>query len=379
MKSVFKTMMTLNRPFSAVSTCSGLKTLIFFCVCCIICSTRPALCQTGPELIADMLSAPGVPPGLIGYETYRCRSNSFYTLPDTMSINDYNDFEKAYMQEFHKDERFLHAYDSTGAGIMVKRVLNPNRQFTPQTLPYETLVFHGDTVLFYSATGSLIHRVNIGPVIAEDTIQVDTTPPTPEDLLLLRGFESPQFIKEDQEGRHYQEDRFQIVLNQSLGIIAMTLLNEQDVWMIKSIELFDTLDLNRSAPLFEASLTRDSLYSGKCIFHVLLENYSDYHREDSIYTQQMMHLPDIEMQPVAERIRLWPNPATTIAQLYIPLVEGVETIQVSIYSIDGQLVFDRKLSSGGNHQIPVTGWIPGLYIIRYDAPGVSQIEKLIIK
>jgi len=110
MKSLFKTILVLNKSFKVVSSYRGPKTLIFFFVCCTIFSTRPTFGQSGSELIADMLEAPGIPSGLNGFETFRCRSYSFYTLPDTMSIEDYNDFEKAYMQEFRKDERYIITY-----------------------------------------------------------------------------------------------------------------------------------------------------------------------------------------------------------------------------------------------------------------------------
>jgi hypothetical protein len=369
----------VKKLINAISLDIGPKVLMICFFFCTLFSLPPTFAQSGPALIEDMLLTPGVPSGLTGVETYRCKSYSFFTLPDTLSIQYLNDFEKAYLQEFRKDERFLQAYDSAGAGTMVKRVLNPNRQFVPQALPYQSMIIYEDTVLFFTATGDLIHKVDIGAVIAGDTIQFDTTPPTPEDLLLLRGFESPQFIKENQDGRHYELDQYQIVVNQSSGVISVTLLDEHDEWMIKRLEFFDTLDIYRSVPLFEINMTRDSLYSGKCIFHVLMETYSEYYREDSIFSVQMLVTSEFDIQPAENNIKIWPNPASFNAEIFIPEFAGTESVQVSIYSIDGKRVYFENLATGINHNIVVTGWTAGLYIVRCDAPGISLIEKLIIK
>lgn len=77
-------------------------------------------------------------------------------------------------------------------------------------------------------------------------------------------------------------------------------------------------------------------------------------------------------------VKLWPNPTT--GEVYIGLSqETTGPVQITVHSITGAKVFDKKYGAGESLKFDLSGNSSGLYLIQIEAGNFNALEKLILK
>lgn len=90
----------------------------------------------------------------------------------------------------------------------------------------------------------------------------------------------------------------------------------------------------------------------------------------------------VESHIVADKVKVYPNPATSIVNLDIS-IDRPQFVRVAVYNLNGQLVdipIEEKISnSKSTHQINISNRVnykQGIYIVRIDCEDYTQISKL---
>jgi len=355
--------------------------LLCYIVLCSMISVQALFGQTNAGLTGEIQSSlkkPGVPEGLSVTESYRSISHSFYSLPEGIKFTDLNDMEKVSLQAFQTDERFIITEDALGSRVVVKEVLKPEKQFVPQALPYSIMIMQGGYVSFLDARGQLIHESYVGEEAEEEL--PDVWEGEPEGLLKSGGKDFPE---NGGEGDFiFREEGYEVIVNQSRGMIATTISGPEGDWATKHLEFYDLNDEERGIPLYEISVERTTTSYGNCVFYVVMTSYPEYIRMTGKGEEEPVNprsAGETEIYAQLEAARIWPNPATSNAFIELPNIPDVREVNVTIIGLDGREVYQQVYPTNSTHSIQLSGVAPGIYIARLQAEGVTRIEKLIIQ
>jgi hypothetical protein len=72
-------------------------------------------------------------------------------------------------------------------------------------------------------------------------------------------------------------------------------------------------------------------------------------------------------------LRLYPNPATN--KVIIENISNSDLLQISIYNVIGQKVYDSKAENRSKHSIDVSALISGIYTVRIETSGGTAVRK----
>ncbi len=97
------------------------------------------------------------------------------------------------------------------------------------------------------------------------------------------------------------------------------------------------------------------------------------------FTKKLISLASIpETENKAELFRINPNPAQQFLNLYLE-VKHVHTAQLQIYDMSGRKLFDRALNPENDlHQVDLSRFNNGFYLVKLLADGVQHTQKLIV-
>jgi len=362
-----------------------LKVCNILTLCCLLIGSffsTESLCGQSTSLMTGEIQAslkkPGVPEGLVFTESYRSISHSFYSLPEGIKLADLNDMEKVGLASFKTDERFIITEDADGKRVVIKEVLDPSSQFVPQALPYSTMIMKDGYVSFLGEKGNLIMKTFVGEEEVEEL--PNGWDGEPDGAYRSGGKDIPETGDGDIT---YREEGYEVVVNQSKGMIATTFFDLKGEWEEKHLEFYDLNDEDRGIPLYEISVKRTTTSYDNCVFHVVMTSYPEYLRvtpgKEGKEQVDPRSAAETEIYSQLEAAKIWPNPATSTAFIELPNIPDVREVNITVIGLDGKEVYQQVYPTNSTHSIQLSGIAPGIYIARLQAAGVTRIEKLIIQ
>ena len=73
---------------------------------------------------SETLQLNGIPDSLSVNKSYRSQTEVFYLIPDSVTIQNFDDLDKTFMQPSNKDERIVMGENSFDSSIYIRQVLN---------------------------------------------------------------------------------------------------------------------------------------------------------------------------------------------------------------------------------------------------------------
>jgi hypothetical protein len=74
---------------------------------------------------------------------------------------------------------------------------------------------------------------------------------------------------------------------------------------------------------------------------------------------------------------IFPNPTTSSFTLSFTREPAGERIDVKIFNMMGELIIQREIREGTNHEFSLELQSPGIYLVKVDRMGVSETRKII--
>ncbi len=80
---------------------------------------------------------------------------------------------------------------------------------------------------------------------------------------------------------------------------------------------------------------------------------------------------------VESKINIYPNPCNDI--VYIQFKSSVEIVNIEIYNISGQIVYDKQCDMKGNIELDLNSLNKGIYFIKFTTDKGTSVRKLILQ
>jgi len=148
---------------------------------------------------------------------------------------------------------------------------------------------------------------------------------------------------------------------------------------------------------FNENLEYDSIYTQEYEYDYLCK---DTINTDTIHIKDCdieVGIMDMEVKGEDALMNVYPNPVTDMATIKLPIythsnikskyISGTHTnyawhknALVQVFDIEGRLVKEQKLTSGQTEmKLDVSGWNPGLYVVRLLVGGERYCEAKVVK
>lgn len=83
----------------------------------------------------------------------------------------------------------------------------------------------------------------------------------------------------------------------------------------------------------------------------------------------------------SQELGIYPNPAKHTATILLPDFGDEQAVEMTIFRLDGQRVWTQNRQTAGNEslQLDLTGWTPGVYLVKAKTAGQQLVKKLIVQ
>lgn len=340
-------------------------------------------------MAGETLNLPAVPANLDVEKTYKQTSELFFTLPEGSSLADFNSYDLLYVEPVKEVDRFVYAKDPSGNEVVLKHALNPNERFKASVERYELMVLYPGYIEIFNSNNTRIFASELntpdndyenGGDLGEgdgDLGGGGSTNPgggSPGDsiqIIPIQGDSIFEIIGPD----------FITRVNKPNGFILETVFDEFGVWIEKELTLYNPYEPERTRPVFELLISRDTLpISGDCIFKVVSNFYEDY---CSVEIQDSSHLRIVNFEEKISSVSIkhWPNPASNYLSIEIESSTTNSTImaEIEIINLEGKIVFSDSSPINQSRTIDVSQLPSGLYIITAKAANEYTAERVLIQ
>jgi hypothetical protein len=322
---------------------------------------------------------PALPGGLEIKETYRLQKSTYYVTPEEAGVENYDDLDKVTMKSRDADLRYYEATNSEGAALFIEKVLNPATYFVPQVIPHDIMILGPEFTYFYDEKGKLL-ATEAAPDDWLESIQEDRNNPSPGDGPSSGEMSMPPGWEAKGDGYFYSSREMDMYVQPGSGFITTEYRNPDGLWSYRSMEINDVSDPKRSVPIFRIVVLNTTLSSGKCVFRVENERYSEYYRAANDPKPGAGLRSSSESPVVAsmEGVQMWPNPVHNILNLSLPYRTNSVEANVEIMNMTGQTAYNARLKMGNTSAIDLTSLSSGLYLIRIQSGKEIFVDKIII-
>lgn len=344
-------------------------------VCCLFTFQKQALGQSGcgSGYASETLNLPAAPQNLHVIKTYKKTSELFYTLPDGKTIADYNSYDLQHMEPMKRNERLVYSKDEFGLDVVLKHVLDPSLQFKPTIEPYELMVLYPTSVEIYNRFGNQIYSTELdtatysgeggehGGGIEDDSSMVSYTEIETDSIFQITG---PDFIT---------------TVDILKGIILEVVYDELDQWIEKNISVYDPNNEDRTRPLAELNIARDTLpISGECVFRVNATSYKEYCSEVTVDSSGLRVREEVN-NDTNLRMSKWPNPVSSILNIMIESDNQHEMVHIELIDLEGKVLYSSEVPANQQFRIDVSAYMSGLHLIRAQSGRDMIVERVVIQ
>ncbi len=324
-------------------------------------------------------SHPALPGGLEIKETYRLQKSTYYVTPEGAGAENYDDMDKVTMKAQEADLRYYETTNSEGAALFIEKVLNPSSYFVPQVIPHDMMIIGPEFTYFYDEKGKLL-ATEASPDDWLESLQEDinnhspTDEPSSGEMLMPPGWERRG------EGYFYSSRDMDLFVHPGSGLITTEYRNPDGLWAYRSMEINEVSDPERSIPIFRIVVQNTALSSGKCVFRVENERYSEYYRaaKEPNPGAGLRSASDSPATISLEGVQLWPNPVHNILTISLPYRPNFAEANVEIMNMTGQTIYNARHKMGNTSAIDLTSLSSGLYLIRIQSGKEIFVDKIII-
>ncbi|TVR76018.1 MAG: T9SS C-terminal target domain-containing protein [Saprospirales bacterium] len=325
------------------------------------------------------LNLPTAPANLQVIKTYKKTSELFFTLPEGKTIADLNSYDYQHMEPMKRIERVVYSKDSLGVDVVLKHVLDPEVQFKPTIEPYELMVLYPTSVEIYNRNGIKIYSTDLDTTsyVEENGEQGGQGSQGGGSLIdsneiTITSIEGDSVFK-------IEGPNFVAVVNIPKGLFVETVYDDYDLWIEKEIAFYDPGDEDRSRPLLELNISRDTLpISGECVFRVISTAYEEYCSVDSGYSSRVLILEEVHYKGHLTMTK-WPNPVSSMLNILIESGNGNEMVEIEIIDLEGKILYSAKANVNQRFTIDVSAFRSGLYLMKAQSGRDMIVERVVIQ
>ena len=345
------------------------------------------------NLASETLNLPAVPPNLDVEKTYIQTSELFFTMPEGASLADINSYDLLYLEPVKEVDRYVYAKDPSGNEIVLKHALNPEERFKPSVEPYELMVLYHNYIEIFNRNSTRIFASELttpedngelggggeldgggelgGSGSPDGGGTVGSSPGDSIQIIPISGDSIYQIIGPN----------FEVYVNKATGLVFETVFDDFGVWVEKDITFYNPLEPNRTRPVVEMRILRDTLpISGDCIFKVIANKYEDYCSNETSDGSNLRLVNPTD--PTTDfSIKQWPNPASNF--LTVEIESGITDpdfmASIEIINLEGKVVFSEKSPANQARIIDVSSFPTGLYVLTAKAGEQYAVERLLIQ
>lgn len=331
------------------------NTILFFVV--ILCMHSIVIAQIDPPPSIPALS--GVPNDIDVHYSWRESAGTSYVLPGDISLFDLDPMDIMFMEPYETDERIFIGANSVDTNIFIRHILNPGRQFSPQTMPYQLLLMYDGTSSYFGLDGSVAFSQAYDPEIPE----INGTPPSPDTI--IRSLHV--YIMQD----------YQLEVD-TLYMATFETEFEDSLWIVQQVTLYDPADSLRGVPVYSLKVSREVAPSGQCIFKVEDVVNSEYYNSSQYYSKPLHQ--DHAVIAAARELSFLPNPAGNSFTINMPESwKQSDHIEIQVFSLSGVLIHQEQTQYSPMIWQSCRDWTPGIYVVRIESPLGILAGKLIKK
>ena len=322
---------------------------------------------------SETLNLPAAPQNLHVIKTYKKTSELFYTLPDGKTIADFNSYDIQHMEPVKRIERLVYAKDEYGVDVVLKQVLDPSVQFKPTIEPYELMVLYPSSVVIYNRFGNQIYSTELDTATYSDEtgehgggIQDDSS------ILVVSEIETDSIFQ-------ISGADFITTMDIPKGIMLEVVYDEFDQWIAKNISVYDPNNEDRSRPLAELNIARDTLpISGECVFRVNSTSYKEYCSELTADSSGLRVIDEVNIETNL-RMTKWPNPVSSILNINVESDSPNEMVFIELFDLDGKMLYSTEVPVNQDFRIDVSTFMSGLHLIRARSGRDMIVERVVIQ
>jgi hypothetical protein len=308
----------------------------------------------------------GVPSDMEVTRSFRQTTDVYYTMPAGMTIFDYDDVDKVYMEPRSTDERIVIGRNNDNEMILIHEVLDPGTQFKPAVLGFKHVVFSDYFVRYYNESGNILFL---------DTLTLPSVEEASADPV---------------EGYHFYDlgnGVFEIVsdlgdmhqwVDTVSGIVITKYYDEESDWLASNFEFYAGVGGLKSLPSLEITYALDETIMGELAYRVTVTKNTEIYEDNRIENRTIDNFSGSTEHFRVEQLEILPNPATDFISIGFPGLDKPTDVEIKIFAMNGQLMLEETIQADGFHTLVLpAAWPSGMYILNARADHAVWVDKFV--